>query len=58
MSNREEILKQSERFRRTLDALEHVMKIGNLEALEDLIRSASDSRGGWHMHTFKPGSHR
>jgi prephenate dehydrogenase len=58
MSNREEIIKQSERFRRTLDAMEHVMKIGNLEALEDLIRSASDSRGGWHMHTSKPGSHR
>jgi prephenate dehydrogenase len=58
MSNREEILKQSERFRHTLDAMEHVMKIGNLEALEDLIRSASDSRAGWHMHTSKPGSHR
>ncbi len=58
MSNREEILKQSERFRHTLDAMEHVMKIGNLEALEDLIRSASDSRGSWHMHTTKSGSHR
>ena len=58
MSNREEILKQTERFRHTLDAMEHVMKIGNVEALEDLIRSASDSRAGWHMHTTKPGSHR
>ena len=58
MSNREEIIKQSERFRHTLDAMEHVMKIGNLEALEDLIRSASDSRAGWHMHTTKSGSHR
>ena len=58
MSNREEILKQSERFRHALDAMEHVIKIGNLEALEDLIRSASDSRSGWHMHTSKPGGHR
>jgi prephenate dehydrogenase len=58
MSNREEIIKQSERFRHTLDAMEHVMKIGNVEALEDLIRSASDSRGNWHMHTTKSGSHR
>ena len=58
MSNREEIIKQCERFRHTLDAMEHVMKIGNVEALEDLIRSASDSRSGWHMHTTKSGSHR
>jgi prephenate dehydrogenase len=58
LSNREEILKQSERFRRTLDAMEHVIKIGNAEALEDLIRSASDARAGWHMHVSKPGSHR
>ena len=58
MSNREEILKQSERFRHALDAMEHVIKIGNLEALEDLVRSASDARSGWHMHTSKPGSHR
>ena len=58
MSNREEILKQSERFRHTLDAMEHVIKAGNLEALEDLIRSASDARAGWHMHTTKSGSHR
>jgi prephenate dehydrogenase len=58
MSNREEIIKQSERFRHALDAMEHAMKIGNLEALEDMIRSASDARGGWHMHTTKSGSHR
>ena len=58
MSNREEIIKQSERFRHALDAMELAMKIGNLEALEDLIRSASDSRAGWHMHTTKSGSHR
>ena len=58
MSNREEILKQSERFRHTLDAMEHVIKIGNLEALEDMIRGASDARSGWHMHSNKPASHR
>ncbi|RZU02648.1 prephenate dehydrogenase [Rivibacter subsaxonicus] len=49
MSNREEILKQSQRFRHQLDALEHVMKLGNSEALEDLIRSASQARSGWQM---------
>ena len=58
MSNREEILKQADHFRRSLDAMELALKIGNPEALEDLIRSASDSRSGWHMHSTKPGSHR
>jgi prephenate dehydrogenase len=58
MSNREEILKQSQRFRHTLDALEHVMRLGNQEALEDLIRSASESRAGWQMSGTKPGGGR
>jgi prephenate dehydrogenase len=50
MSNREEILKQAQRFRTTLDAMEHAMKSGNLEALEDMIRSASEARSGWQMN--------
>ena len=58
MSNREEILKQSMRFRHTLDAMEHVMKSGNVEALEDLIRNASDARAGWQMGAAKPGAGR
>ena len=54
-SNREEILKQSMRFRHTLDALEHVMRSGNIDALEDLIRSASEGRAGWQMSGGKSG---
>ncbi len=50
VSNREEILKQSLRFRHTLDALEHVIRSGNVEALEDLLRQAADARGGWQMN--------
>lgn len=50
VSNREEILKQSLRFRHTLDALEHVIRSGNTEALEDLLRQAADARGGWQMN--------
>ena len=50
MANREEILKQTQRFRHTLDAMEHVVKTGNTEALEALIRSASDARAGWQMN--------
>ncbi|MDH4052805.1 MAG: prephenate dehydrogenase/arogenate dehydrogenase family protein [Rubrivivax sp.] len=49
IANREELLKQSQRFRHTLDALEHVIKLGNADALEDLIRRASDGRAQWHM---------
>jgi prephenate dehydrogenase len=54
ISNREEILKQAMRFRHTLDAIEHVMRSGNVEALEDLIRKASEARAGWQMNTPKP----
>jgi prephenate dehydrogenase len=54
-ANREEILKQSMRFRHTLDALEHVMRSGNVDALEDLIRSASEGRAHWQMTSGKPG---
>ncbi len=50
MSNREEVLKQAARFRHALDALEHVMKSSNQEALEDLIRTASDARANWQMN--------
>jgi prephenate dehydrogenase len=58
MSNREEVLKQTLRFRHTLDAMEHALKSGNLEALEDLIRSASDARAGWQMNATKPNTNR
>ena len=58
MSNREEILRQSLRFRHTLDAIEHVMRGGNEEALEDLVRKASDARSGWQMNAQKPGGER
>lgn len=58
MSNREELLKQSMRFRHTLDAMEHVIKTGNVEALEDLIRGASDARSSWQMNATKPATNR
>jgi prephenate dehydrogenase len=54
MSNREEILKQSQRFRHALDAMEHIIKSGNAEALEDLIRKASEARAGWQPGAGKP----
>lgn len=57
LSNREEVLKQAMRFRHALDAMEHVIRSGNIEALEDLIRKASEARAGWQMSTPRlPGS--
>jgi prephenate dehydrogenase len=58
MSNREEVLKQSQRFRHSLEAMELAMKSGNIEALEDMIRSASEARAGWQMNAAKPNSNR
>ena len=58
MANREEILRQSLRFRHTLDAIEHVMRGGNAEALEDLIRKASEARGNWQTNAPKQAGER
>ena len=54
ISNREEIIKQSARFRHTLDALEHMMRSANGEALEEIIRHASQLRAGWQLKPGKP----
>jgi prephenate dehydrogenase len=54
VANREELLKQSARFRHTLDAMGHVIRSGNTEALEDLIRQASEARAGWQMNGKPP----
>ena len=56
LANREEVLKQSQRFRLALDALEHVMLAGNGQALEDLIRNASGARGAWQIGSATRGS--
>lgn len=50
LANREEVLKQSQRLRHALDAFEVVMRSGNQDALEDLIRTASEGRSGWQMN--------
>jgi prephenate dehydrogenase len=35
-----------------------VVKTGNTDALEALIRSASDARAGWQMNAATPNTHR
>jgi prephenate dehydrogenase len=54
VANREEVLKQSQRFRHALDALELVMRSGNAEALEDLIRGPAEGRANWQMGAPRP----
>jgi prephenate dehydrogenase len=58
MSNREEVLKQSERFRRELEALEHALKHGNADSLEEQIRNASEGRASWHLSNPKSAPQR
>ncbi len=55
VANREEVLKQSQRFRQALDALEHVIREGNADALEGLIRGPADGRSSWQMGARAPG---
>ncbi len=47
LANREEVLKQAASFRKALDALEATMLANNGDALEGLIRPASEARAGW-----------
>ncbi len=49
VANREEVLKQSQQFKTALEALELVMKSGNVDALEDLIRGPAEGRSSWQM---------
>jgi prephenate dehydrogenase len=58
LANREEVLKQAQRFRHALNALEHVMRAHNGQALEDLIRTASEARANWQMGTPRGSSSR
>jgi prephenate dehydrogenase len=55
VANREEVLKQSQRFRQALDALEHVMREGNADALEGLIRGPAEGRANWQMGARNAG---
>ena len=54
VANREEVLKQSQRFRHALEALEHAMREANAEALEDLIRGPAEGRAQWQMGALRP----
>ncbi|HEX5373648.1 MAG TPA: prephenate dehydrogenase/arogenate dehydrogenase family protein [Aquabacterium sp.] len=54
LSNREEILKQSEAFRASLEAMERQMRDWNGETLQQQIQSASQARSQWTLNTPAP----
>jgi prephenate dehydrogenase len=51
LSNREEILKQSEAFRASLEVMERHMRDWSGEALQQQIQSASNARSQWTLNT-------
>lgn len=57
-SNREEVLRQLDRLRASLDTFDAVLRAGENATLEQLIRLASDARGQWHMSSGKPAAPR
>ncbi len=54
LSNREEVLKQSEAFRHALEQMERQMRDWNGPALEELIQTASDARSQWQVGAKPP----
>ncbi|MBX3655833.1 MAG: prephenate dehydrogenase/arogenate dehydrogenase family protein [Ramlibacter sp.] len=51
LANREELLSQSKKFRDALHSLEIMIQSGNSDALEGLVRQASETRAHWRMGT-------
>lgn len=54
LSNREEVLRQSMRFRFVLDAMENMLQTGNAQALEEMVQAASSARGQWQIGGARP----
>jgi len=51
LANREQVLQQSQAFRKALDDLEALMAAGDLQALEQSIAAASKARAAWRPAT-------
>jgi len=54
VTNRQELLAQSQHFRHALQAFEHAIETGDAAALQALIQQASKQRRHWHMSALKP----
>ena len=55
IANREELLAQSQIFQRSLQAMEAMIASGNVDALEQQIEKASETRAHWRMTSGKSG---
>ena len=49
LSNREELIAQSKLFQQALRNIEQAMEKGNVQALEDMLTLASETRAHWRM---------
>lgn len=49
VTNREEVLRQTQFFRTALEAFEQALRSGNGQAVFDLIRSPAEGRANWQM---------
>ncbi len=56
IANREELLDQSKIFQQTLQSLEKLIASGDGDALENLIKQASETRANWRIASPKPKS--
>jgi prephenate dehydrogenase len=56
LSNREEVLKQSEAFRRALEQMERQMRDWNGPTLQEQIQSACDARSQWQLGVKSPAT--
>jgi prephenate dehydrogenase len=56
LSNREEVLRQSEAFRQALEAMERQMRDWNGPELQQLIQKASDARVQWQLAGSRPAT--
>jgi prephenate dehydrogenase len=56
LSNREEVLRQSEAFRQALEQLERQMRDWNGPALQELVQKASDARVQWQLAGSRPAT--
>jgi prephenate dehydrogenase len=53
IANRQELSEQVKHFQNSLQALEHAMLGGDVQALEKLIENASQTRAHWRIHGKK-----
>ncbi|MBI3100667.1 MAG: prephenate dehydrogenase/arogenate dehydrogenase family protein [Burkholderiales bacterium] len=49
LSNREELLKQTDMYKQALERLEHAMRQGDSQSIEDMLTFASETRKHWRM---------